>query len=132
VFAVAFSPDSKLLAMGGKDGLAAIWDTGTGQLVHTLKNAFGPIVSVAFSSDGKQFALGERDETDSDFGHGENAGVTLWNTSDWHLARTLVNHKTIDIECLAISPDNSTLITGDWGKLIHIWALPGKADAASH
>jgi WD40 repeat protein len=132
VLTVAFSPDSKLLAMGGQDGLVAIWNTATGQLVHTLKNLFGSVSSVAFSSDGKLLAVGENDEAKSDVGPGNNAGVTLWNTSDWHLARTFVNHKTNEVDCLAISPDNSTLVTCDWSTFVHIWAMPGKVGTTSH
>jgi WD40 repeat protein len=37
--AAAFSPDGRLLASSGKNGLAKVWEVATGKLLATLKAA---------------------------------------------------------------------------------------------
>jgi WD40 repeat protein len=56
VTSVAFSPDNKRLASGGRDGTIRLWDTTTGQLVFTLEIGSPEIAAVSFSSDGKYLA----------------------------------------------------------------------------
>ena len=51
VHAVAFSPDGRLLATGGYDGKARIWDVRSGELVRTLPA--GSVECLAFSPDGE-------------------------------------------------------------------------------
>jgi WD40 repeat protein len=53
VFALAFSPDGKLLATGGLDGVLRLWNTATGKQVGLLANHGGYISGVAFSADGR-------------------------------------------------------------------------------
>ena len=60
---MAFSPDNKLLATGGLDGLVKLWEMPSGKLLATLKWEIpdGPpriVMSLAFSSDGKKLAVG--------------------------------------------------------------------------
>ena len=61
--AVAFSPDGKLLASGGKDGVVRIWEAATGLCSQTLEGHSGSVRSVAFSSNGKYRASASNDET---------------------------------------------------------------------
>jgi WD40 repeat protein len=67
VFDVVFSPDGKIVASGGYDGVIILWDTQTreimGQLTHDAT-----IYSLAFSPDGKTLAAGNYDHT-----------ILLWN-----------------------------------------------------
>lgn len=71
LFACAFSRDGKYLATGDKVGHIVIWDVNTGKEVTTLESpgmytwdgrqrihSIGGIRSLAFSSDGKQLAVG--------------------------------------------------------------------------
>jgi WD40 repeat protein len=47
-----------------------VWDAATGQETLSLKEHTGPVMSVAFSADGKRLASGSQDGT-----------VKVWNTA---------------------------------------------------
>src|SRR6478672_9403614 len=51
--AVAFSPDNRWLASGGKDNVIKIWDLATGNVLRTLYGHTGNVNTVAVSPDGK-------------------------------------------------------------------------------
>ena len=53
---VAFSPDGKVIASGGGDGLVKFWDVATGQELFTLTGHRQYVTTLAFSADGKQLA----------------------------------------------------------------------------
>ena len=56
VTALAFSPDSKMLASGGKDNLVRLWETATGKEIRQFQGHRDSIISLAFSPDGKLLA----------------------------------------------------------------------------
>ncbi|MEZ5328116.1 MAG: WD40 repeat domain-containing protein [Verrucomicrobiales bacterium] len=52
-----FSPDGTLLASGGYDAQAILWDTRTWEPVHHLRGYKGQIVEMSFSPDGSRIAV---------------------------------------------------------------------------
>jgi WD40 repeat protein len=73
VYAVAFSPDGRLLATGGKDGCIKLWDTATAQPVTALKDPDNqPIVSLAYSPCTPYLASANWD-----------GKVRIWNVAVW-------------------------------------------------
>ena len=57
---MAFSPDSKHLALASYDRTVKIWDATTSQEARTLKGHTGHVWSGAFSPDGKRLASGSK------------------------------------------------------------------------
>src|SRR5262249_43972878 len=53
VNSLAFSPDGNLLASGDRDGRICIWDPATGKESTAMPKLEGPVLALAFSSDGK-------------------------------------------------------------------------------
>jgi tetratricopeptide (TPR) repeat protein len=101
VNAVAFSPDSQLLASGSGgrwrgDNTVRLWRVETGELLSTLE---GHTSGVAFSPDGELLASGSADQT-----------VQLWRPEDGELLRTLEVHTSVT--SVAFSPDGELLGSG--------------------
>jgi WD40 repeat protein len=80
VWAVAFSPDGKLLATASVDKTVKLWEVATGSLARTLTHPEG-VTSVAFSPDGELLATTSYD-----------LQVRLWRVRDGILLRTLAGH----------------------------------------
>lgn len=62
---VAFDPAGKLLAISSFDGIAKVWDTTStsNEPLVQLRGHQGPVIGVAFSSDGKSIATASADRT---------------------------------------------------------------------
>jgi WD40 repeat protein len=56
VFAIAISPDGKILASGGTDGKIRLWDLTTQTIRRTLPGHSDLVKAIAFSKDGKMLA----------------------------------------------------------------------------
>jgi WD40 repeat protein len=81
VFAVAFSPDGKLLVSASEDRTAVVWDVATGQSLATLRGHRAVLKRLAFSPDGGRLATG-----------GEDGLVVIWDVSRFQEVDRLVGH----------------------------------------
>jgi WD40 repeat protein len=125
VEAVAFSPDSKILASGAWDHSVKLWDVKSGKLLRTLIGEPRiPAVSfqvdcVAFSPDGKTIACGSIDKT-----------IQMWDVGSGQKLHTMVHGSTADdsaveVHSIAFSPNGKMLASGSENQSVNIW------DAAS-
>jgi WD40 repeat protein len=58
---LAFSPDGRLLASGGFDHRAVIWDVASGQSLAVLEGHGERVATVSFAPGGKTLATGSHD-----------------------------------------------------------------------
>jgi WD40 repeat protein len=114
----AFSPDSRSLAGANRDIAVVIWDSLTGQKLHSF--SFSPwwISGIIYSPDGKTLAVGVCSKT-SPTGCAE-ADVLLLDIATGQVLHTLTGHVG-SVEGLAFSPDGKTLATGSIDSTIRLW-----------
>ncbi|NES80772.1 MAG: peptidase C14 [Moorea sp. SIO2B7] len=106
---IAFSPDGKQILSGSLDNTVRLWDTDSGQLIHTLKGHTSIVTEIAFSRDGKQILSGSWDNT-----------VRLWDTDSGQLIHTLKGHTSIVTE-IAFSRDGKQILSGSRDKTVRLW-----------
>lgn len=95
--ALAFSPDSQILATGGRDKTIRLWNVADGSPRHTLTGHSYRVDTLAFSPDGKTLASG-------------NDKLHLWDVeTGTELNRILVD-KRFNIDTLLFSPDGFIII----------------------
>jgi WD40 repeat protein len=107
---VAFSPNGKMLAVGGKDNAIYLWDLKKGVFGQTLKGHTGEAVSLAFSPDGKLLASGGRDNL-----------VIVWDTLTGAAQHKLTGH-TAPVQALAFSDDGTQLGSGSLNEVM-LWMV---------
>ncbi|MGB8984496.1 MAG: hypothetical protein WCC12_21700, partial [Anaerolineales bacterium] len=105
---IAYSPDSRLLAVGDENGIIQIWDVASRKLLHKLiptgKQALYSDVLLTFSSDGR-LLVSSLYQT-----------LYLWDVSTGILLDSFPGY--LDrIFSLAISPDGKTLVATGYDKL---------------
>ncbi len=72
VFALAFSPDGKLLAAGGADSAARVWSVDEKKLAAELKGHGEWVLGASFSADGKFLVTSSADRT-----------AQVWEAGTW-------------------------------------------------
>jgi WD40 repeat protein len=117
VAAVSFSPDGKLLAVGGY-GQVTLWEVATVRPVTVLTNVLGAVNDVRFSPDGTLLAVaGGQPSAKGD--------LRLYQVKDWKLLATLRGHDDV-VFSVAFHPDGKQLASASYDKTIGIW------DVANH
>lgn len=112
VTAVAFSPDGKLLvtAESGTDRTIKFWDVASLQLTQTSPKQPGNIYDIAISADGSKLAAAVRNL------------AKVWDMSTGNELMTL-RRPRLDLNALAISPDNQMLATANKEGTVSLWDL---------
>jgi WD40 repeat protein len=115
VTAIAFSPDSSLIAGSSRDGIVRLWNSPSLVRVGTLRGHSGYVTSAAFAPDGRTIASASNDGT-----------VKLWAVDSREELLTLPGHIAPWTQ-LAFSPNGNELAGCGEAGLIRVWraaALP--------
>ncbi|UIE38520.1 WD40 repeat domain-containing protein [Leptodesmis sichuanensis] len=110
--AIAVSSDNQVLLSAGNDQSIQLRHLQTGELLQSFASHSGRILTLALSTDGQ--LLGSVHRTSS------HSYIRVWKVKTRKLQCTLTGHNK-SIRCLAIAPDNTTLISG--GQKIKIWDI---------
>ena len=110
--ALAWSPDSKLVALGTFQAVR-ILDATTSQVVAELKGEAEQVRAVVWSADGKLIAAAGGLPA-------QKGEVKLWDANSRAEILTIKGHSDC-IYAAAFSPDAKTLATASYDKLIKLW-----------
>jgi WD40 repeat protein len=113
---VAFSPDSKALAVGQVNGVARTWDVATLKERAIFPGQGGAVHGVAFGRDGNSLITAGAE------------GVRTWDRRTGQLRAALPGHK--GVFALALSADGRTLVTGSLGRSVKVWRAASPATLA--
>jgi WD40 repeat protein len=108
VFALAWSPNSLLLASGGADARVTIWEVASGNVVRTYQSS-ASINGLSWHPDGVQLAIASSD--------GTPRNILVWNTATEEIIFELGIPEAFSV---AWKPDGSLLAVGRY-KEIQVW-----------
>jgi predicted NACHT family NTPase len=108
--AVAFSPNGRYLAVGGRAHTVEIWDTHTAQRLTTLQGHSEWVFGLVFLSD-QVLVTGSSDQS-----------IQLWDILNEQLRMVLPGH-THEIPALALNREKSVLVSGSNDHTVRLWDI---------
>src|SRR6266496_2999159 len=107
-FSLAWSPDSKNIALGNIDGTVRVWEPSTNKVL-AYKGQSMNVYSLAWSPDGTRIASGSIDDT-----------VQIWDASTLTTLFTYRGH-TNEIRAVSWSPDSEYVASGSSDQTVQVW-----------
>ena len=112
IVTAAFSPAGELVATGGRDNLAMIWDSRDGSRRHQLAHR-GTVLDVAWSPNGSLLATGSTDN-----------GGRVFRTDTGALVTFLGAHSN-QVVSVGFSPDGASVVTASLDGSARVWGGDG-------
>jgi WD40 repeat protein/tRNA A-37 threonylcarbamoyl transferase component Bud32 len=113
ITAVAFSPDGKLAASGGKDHMVRLWEGPAAKPLGGPIDCSDEVHSFVFSPDSQALAIACRD-----------GKVRVWDILSSHFLPTIFEHGQ-KVRSIAFSRDGKTLATGGADCQLKFWDTAG-------
>jgi serine/threonine protein kinase/dipeptidyl aminopeptidase/acylaminoacyl peptidase len=110
---LALAPDSDLLAVHHGEGRIELWELATRQHTGTLTNRGSPL-AMAFSSDGRLMACGNRDAKGKPV-------ISIWVVKQKQIIRNILQPTNSEVISLAFSPDAKRLATFNRDPRLRLW-----------
>jgi len=112
VLAVDVSPDGQLIATGGGDQTAKLWQR-DGTLLHTLQHKVSSVFALSFTPDSQRLVTSSVD-----------GSIYLWSRKG-KLLKTFEGHSAA-IWAIALSPDGQRIASASEDSTIRLWSVDGK------
>jgi hypothetical protein len=110
---VAFAPDGRKAASGGRDRKVCLWSVADRKPLFTFGGHQGHVAAAAFSADGQQLLSGSFDKT-----------ARLWSVKGLlPVAQVVLEGHEEAVRCVALSPDGRRALTGSDDKTALLWDL---------
>src|SRR5262249_3742912 len=111
VWALAFSPDSKQLAVGGADEQIHILNTADGKIIRSLPGHTSAVTGLAFHPSGTLLVSTSKDRT-----------VRLWNPANGQAIKTLEGHAAW-VQGATFVANGTRLATVGADQTVRLWEL---------
>lgn len=117
-------PGSRNVVSGSQDCTVLVWDFSAGKVVKYLdaEAQAGPLLSVhsvAITHDGRTIVSGHEIGNPFD----RTGAIAVWRLSTGVLVRTIGDIGVMRVWCVAISPDDRTVVSGSPDDTIRVWNL---------
>jgi eukaryotic-like serine/threonine-protein kinase len=119
VYALAFSPDGRLLAAGGDDFVIHIWDAATGKPLTECRGHTSKLLSLAFRQDGSRLLTAGHDGT-----------VRQWDARTGREIEPRYDRHTAEVFAAVYSPDSQRVASAGADRTVRIWRASGRQDQA--
>lgn len=111
VYALAYSPDGKILVSGSENGKIRLWNPQRGWWLKTLTEPKKTVTSISFAPDGKTFVS-----------NGDYGKIFMYDVKKKQHIRTLEAMPSARIiSSVAYSPKGKTIAAGSTNKMIYLW-----------